>query len=143
MRCFFLSLVGFIFASTVLAQVLNQTCSSTALPDTPIPPDALHSVEVVQLEYQPVGNMTALGYDYITPIINVVMTYLCNRGISSMVEVKGVRLIRYDSVTWAQEVKWVYNYDTGNNCGASQSHWIGPTNGKIVTVRAPTMLYTY
>ena len=241
MRRFFLSLVSLIFAGTVLAQVLNQTCSSTVLPDTPIPPDALHSMEVVQPEYQPVGNMTALGYDYITPTINVVTTYPCNRGISSMVEVKEVRLIRYDPVTRTQKVDRVYKYgtgnnlvgamwyrqptwflsgqpnpqpyitwingtnfavsvqqtplgvwhwwgnprhkavagypyfveidlgvygdtlvqvgldywkgeysnytgygcSTGNNCEAYQSHWIGPTNGKIVTVRAPTMLYTY
>ncbi len=104
-------LVGIAFASPGVAQSLNRVCSG-ALPDVPIPPDALHMVEVIQPEYQPPQRMADLGFDHITPTINVVTTYPCNRGLGSMVEIEEMRLVRYDHLTKVHITEQTIRYGT-------------------------------
>lgn len=108
-----LAVISFCVAPAVQAQPLTRACSGD-VPEVAIPPDALHKVEVIQPQYQPPQKMADLGYDHITPTVNVVTTYPCSRGIGSMVEISEIRLVRYDHVTKTRTTERVFKYGTAN-----------------------------
>lgn len=105
--------LGLVLSGAASAQSLARACSS-ALPDVPIPPDALHKVEVIQPEYQPPQRMASLGFDHIVATVNVVTTYPCSRGLGSMVEIQGLRLIRYDPATRVRYTEQTVVANTAN-----------------------------
>lgn len=91
-------LASLVLASPVSAQTLYRACTGT-LPDVPIPPDALHKVEVIQPEYQPPQKMTNLGFTHGVAVMNVVTSYPCGRNIGSMVEIQWLKIFSYSPAT--------------------------------------------
>ena len=89
---------GVLLSGSLSAQTLYRACTGTPA-DVPIPPDALHKVEVIQPEYRPPQKMTDLGFTHGVATLNVVTTYPCSRGQGSMVEIQYLKIFSYNAST--------------------------------------------
>ncbi|MFZ1626358.1 MAG: hypothetical protein WAT81_00970 [Candidatus Moraniibacteriota bacterium] len=107
-------LAGLALTSAAPAQTLYRACSTT-LPDVTIPPDAMWPVEIIKPEYRPPQKMTDKGFTHIVAAINVVSVHPCDRGRGAMIEIRSLRLIRYNPALGTRTVEQTITASNGTN----------------------------